>query len=112
MPKLLEIESAAGPLLFQLPARPGEVAAISKTGDVIDKIGASMGELLGIVSGVAKGFSSAIADSPVETAELEFGLSFTAKGKLYVVETEAQGAIRVQLTVRPGGSPTTTVDER
>jgi Trypsin-co-occurring domain 1 len=105
MPKLLELNSPVGPVLFQVPAQPGEVAAIGRTGEIVEKIAASMGEVLGIVSGVAEGFSAALAGSPVESAELEFGLQFTAKGKLYIVETEAQGSIRVQLTVKPRERP-------
>jgi len=101
MPKLLELESPVGPVLFQIPAQSGEVAAIGKTGEIVEKIAESMGDVLGVVSGVARGFSAALVGSPVESAELEFGLQFTAKGKLYVVETEAQGSIRVKLTVKP-----------
>jgi hypothetical protein len=104
MPKLFEFESGEGTVLIQAPTPPGEVAAVGRAGEVVDKVAASIGEVLGVVSGIARGFSDALKDAPVESAELEFGLQVTAKGRLYVVETEAQGAIRVQLTVRPGGT--------
>lgn len=99
MPKLLELDAAEGTVLFQIPVGAAEVEPVGKTGEVIQKIGKSMGEVLGIVGGIAQGFHDAIKDAPVETAELEFGLQFTAGGRLYVVNLEAQGAIKVTLTV-------------
>jgi hypothetical protein len=106
MPKLFEFESGEGAVLIQAPTAPGEVAAVGRAGEVVAKMATSVGEVLGIVSGIAQGFSDALRDAPVESAELEFGLQVTAKGRLYIVESEAQGAIRVQLTVRPGGGTT------
>jgi Trypsin-co-occurring domain 1 len=102
MPKLLELDVPGGTVLFEVPATGAEVAAVSRTGEVVEKITKSMGEVLGVVGGIAKGFHDAIKDAPVETAQLEFGLQFTAKGRLYVVEAEAQGAIKVTLTVSHG----------
>jgi hypothetical protein len=100
MTKLLQFDGET-PILIQAPATPDDVAPISRAGDVVQKINESMAGVLGIVSGIAHDFSAALADAPVESAELEFGLQVTAKGKLYVVESEAQGAIRVQLTLNP-----------
>jgi hypothetical protein len=102
MPKLLEFDVDGGTALFEAPAGAGEITAVSKTGEVVEKISRSLGELLGIVGIIAKGFSEAIKDAPVETANLEFGLQFTAKGRLYVVDLAAQSAIKVTLTVTPG----------
>lgn len=102
MPKLLEVDADRGTALFALPVGTSEIAAVSKTGEVIEKVSRSVGEILGIVGSIAQGFSDAIKDAPVETAELEFGLQFTAQGRLYVVELAAQSAIKVTLTVTPG----------
>ncbi len=102
MPKLLEFDAADGTALFQVPAGAGEIAPVSKAGEVVEKVSKSLGEILGIVGNVAGGFSEAIKDAPVEKATLEFGLQFTAKGRLYVVDLSAQSAIKVTLTVTPG----------
>jgi hypothetical protein len=102
MPKLLELDAAGGTVLFQVPAGEAEVEAVSRTGEVVKKIAKSMGEVLGIVGGIAQGFHDAIKDAPVESAELEFGLKFTAAGRLYVVDLEAESAIKVTLTVKGG----------
>lgn len=105
MVKLLELDSEVGPVLFEVPASPGEVVPVGRASEAVEKIAASMGDVLGLVSGVARGFAAAIADSPADSAQLEFGLQFTAKGKLYVVETEGQASIKVTLTINPARTP-------
>jgi hypothetical protein len=102
MPKLLEFESSDGPVLFQVAPAQNEVAAVSKAGEVVEKVASTMGEVLAVAARVAEGFHEAIREAPVDKATLEFGLQFTAKGRLYVVESEAQGAIKVTLDVTPG----------
>jgi hypothetical protein len=102
VPKLLELDAAEGTVLFQVPAGDAEVSAVSRTGEVVEKIAKSLGEVLGVVGSVAQGFHDAIKDAPVQTAQLEFGLQFTAKGRLYVVDLEAASAIKVTLTVNCG----------
>ena len=103
MPKLLELDAAEGTVLFQVPAGDGEVSAVSRNGPpVVEKIAKSVGEVLGVVGGIAQGFHEAIKDAPVETAQLEFGLQFTAKGRLYVVDIGGESSIKVTLTVNGG----------
>ena len=102
MPKLLELDVAGGTVLFEVPAGGAEISTVSRTSEVIEKIAKALGEVLGIVGGIAQGFHDAIKDAPVETAQLEFGLQFTATGRLYVVDVAAQSAIKVTLTVGHG----------
>ena len=101
MPRLLELDAPGGTILVEVPAVEGEVSAVSRTGEVVEKIAKSMGEVLGVVASVARGFHEAIKDAPVESAQLEFGMQFTVSGRLYVVETAAQSAIKVTLSVAP-----------
>ena len=101
MATLVEIETDSGPVLFQVPSPAGDVAPVGRGRDVIEQIGEEMGSVLGLVGGVARGFEAAIRDSPVESGELEFNLQFSAKGTIYVVETQGQGSIKVKLTVKP-----------
>jgi Trypsin-co-occurring domain 1 len=101
MPFLLEFENPTGAILFEVPGAEGEIAPVSRSSEVVEKIAKSMGEVLGVVGGIARGFHEAIADAPVESAQLEFGLQFSVSGRLYVVETTAQSAIKVTLTVTP-----------
>ena len=101
MPKMLELDIPGGTVLFEVPVRDSAIAAVSRTGEVIEKITKSMGEVFGVVGGIAKGFHEAIQDAPVEAAQLEFGLQFSASGRLYVVDVGAQSTIKVTLTVTP-----------
>ncbi len=102
MPKLLEFEGPDGVTIsFAAPVTDEEIEAVGRGRDVVERVGRSIGDVLGMVSSLAEGFADAIRDAPVESAELEFGLQFTGKGSVYVVETETQGAIRVALTVSP-----------
>jgi hypothetical protein len=104
MPRLFEFEDANGTIYIEAPAPGGEIEPIGRGRVIVENVNRSIGEVLGMVSGVARGFADALGDSPVDSAELEFSLQFTAKGKLYIVETEAQGAIRVLLKIRPNGA--------
>jgi hypothetical protein len=101
MPRLLELDAPGGTILVEVPAAEGEIAAASRAGEVVQKIAKSMGEVLGVVASVARGFHEAIEDAPVESAQLEFGLQFTVSGRLYVIDTAAQSAIKVTLSVAP-----------
>jgi hypothetical protein len=102
MPKLMELDAPGGTVLFQIPAEDHEVSAVSRVGEVIEKTTQSIGEALGVVSGIAQGFHDTIKDAPVDSAQLEFGLQFTVKGRLYVVDAETAGAIKVTLSVVGG----------
>jgi hypothetical protein len=101
MAKLFEIDGTEGPILFEARRVPGEVSPVGRTEDVVEKISSSMGAVLGLVGDIARGFEQAVRDTPVESAELEFGLQFSAKGTIYVVETQGQGSIRIKLNVKP-----------
>jgi len=103
MPKLLEFGEDGETVLFQVPGKAGDIRAVGKTGDVIEKVTKSIGEVFGVVGGIAAGFSEAVKDAPVQTAQLEFSLQFTASGRLYVVEAQGQGTITVTLTLSPRG---------
>jgi hypothetical protein len=98
---LMEFDTAEGAIVVQQPVPPGQVAPVNRTKVVVTKMEKSMTEVLGIVRGLAQDFATTVQNLPLESAELEFGLQFTAKGNLYVVEAEAGAAVRVKLTVKP-----------
>lgn len=103
MVKLLEFEGANGSVSFAVPAARGEIEAVGRGKEVVERVGKTIGEVFGMVSSLAEGFAEAIKDAPVESAELQFGLQFTGKGSIYVVETETQGAVQVTLKITPQG---------
>jgi hypothetical protein len=109
MAKLLEFEGPNGSVTFAVPATDEEIEAVGRGKDIVERVGRSVGELFGMVSSIAEGFAEAIKDAPVDSAEVEFGLQFTGKASVYVVEVETQGALRVTLHVEPrsgGVAPT------
>lgn len=104
MAKLIEVEASGSPVRF-LVRLPGEsVVAVGVLDTAIEKLEVSLTELFKSVAAIATDFHTSISCSPVTEAELELGLQFTAKGSVYVMESEAQGAIKVRLTFRRGGS--------
>jgi hypothetical protein len=108
MPKLFEIESEQGTIYIEAPGSADEIEAIGRGREVVERVNRSIGDVLGMVSSVAHGFADSLADAPVESAELEFSLQFTAKGSIYIAEAESQGAIRVMLKVVPNGGTRST----
>jgi Trypsin-co-occurring domain 1 len=103
MPKLLEFEGDNEKILIAVPTPGDEIEAIGRLDDTIEQVGKSMADILGMVAGVARGFHTTLRSAPVDQAEVELGLQVTGKGRIYIVETEAQAAIRVKLVLRPSG---------
>jgi hypothetical protein len=106
MPKLLEFEGDGEQVLVAVRTPGDEIEAIGRLDETIERVGKSMTDVFGMVGKVAHDFYEALKTAPVESAEVELGLQFTGKGKLYVVESEAQAAIRVKLALRPAGTAT------
>lgn len=79
--------------------------AVSKVSEkaleAIEKAASGFDELLKPVVGMGLSLQNALQGSPVRQATIEVGVQFTAKGTLYVVESTAQAALKVTLTVAP-----------
>jgi Trypsin-co-occurring domain 1 len=101
MPKLLEFEGDDEQVLVAVRTPGDEIEAIGRLDDTIERVGKSMTDVLKMVSKVAYDFYETLKTAPVESAEVELGLQFTGKGRLYIVESEAQAAIRVTLMLKP-----------
>ncbi|MGV0583731.1 CU044_2847 family protein [Mycobacteroides chelonae] len=101
MDKYLEFSSQDGPILVRVAESPGDVVAVSRAEDLVEKTATSMRQAFAMAAGVAHDFHDAIKKSPVDSATVEFGVQFTGKGRLYIVESEAQCAFKVTLNVTP-----------
>jgi Trypsin-co-occurring domain 1 len=102
MAKLLEFTTTDGDGVVIASLAPGDdVQAVSRVGDAVQKVEKSLADVLSMVRGVAFSFREALVSAPVESASIELGLQFTAKGNVYVVGAEVQSAIKVSLTVKP-----------
>lgn len=100
MPHMLQFGEGDDAVLFEVPPPQG-VTAVGRQQEVLETVDRTLPQLLHSVGRMATDFETAVRAAPVETAVLEFGLQLSAKGRLYVVEAEVQGAIKVTLTVRP-----------
>jgi hypothetical protein len=110
MTKLLEFEDDGMQVLVAVPTPGDEIEAIGRLDETIERVGKSMADVFGMVGKVARDFYDTFKTAPVESAEVELGLQFTGKGRLYIVETEAQAVIRVKLVLKPAGSPAPSRD--
>lgn len=96
--RLLKFNTDAGEVLIAAPAPPGMVSPTGKLEDSIEAIQKSFDEALRVVTAIGKSFQSNLANTGADGAELEFGLQFTAKGTIYVVEAQGAATLKVTLT--------------
>jgi hypothetical protein len=102
MAKLLEFTTTDGTGAVIAALAPGDdVQAVTRASDTVQKLEKNLADVLSIVGGVASSFGEALTSAPVESAIVELGLQFTAKGSVYVVGAEVQSAIKVSLTLKP-----------
>jgi hypothetical protein len=105
MPKVIEFDNADGPSTLVAISLPGDdVQAVSKVTDrafeAVDKAESSFDRLLGPVVAMGSSLHRALQETPVQEATIELSVQISAKGTVYVVESQAQAAIKVSLSVR------------
>ena len=100
MPKMIQF-TGDEQIMFEVPPAAGEVSAVSRVSDVIDKIDGSVDSIFGSIASMANRLAVALRDTSAQTAELEFSVEVSARGNVYVVQGESTGGIRVKLTLAP-----------
>jgi hypothetical protein len=95
---LLQFQTDKGKVLIagQMPAN-----MVQPTGhleDSIEKVNKSLDSVLKMVTGVSESFRKVFDGLTADTADLELGLQFTAKGSVYVVEATGQAALKIKLS--------------
>jgi hypothetical protein len=101
MSKLLEFETEHGIVAIAVREAGESAQAAGFLDNVATKAKESLPQVLEMLKGLASSFEHAIADTSVESAELEVGLDFTGKGSIYLVASEAQAAFKAKLTFKP-----------
>jgi hypothetical protein len=110
MPKLLEFSVDNVGLLIAVPAPYEDVSAVGVLDDAIKKVDASLEGAFRTVTHLGKAFQQSLRDmTGVKVAELEFGLQFTSKGSVYVVEAQGQASLKVKLTLDAPASTSAAV---
>jgi hypothetical protein len=102
--KLLELNTEdGGTILVAVDVPDVSVGRVSAPGELpIEKVEASFDAVRDlIVHGcrpITKAFRTLQQESQPMSGEVEFGVNFTAKGSVYVVESAAQASLKVKIT--------------
>ena len=97
MGKLIKIQSDEGDVIIAVPTNESLVQPVSVLEDTIQNMQLKLNEMLPVVARIGKSFKGVVADSGAGSADIEFGLQFSAKGNVYVVATEALASFKVTL---------------
>lgn len=104
MKTILQIPATSGSILIQSADEDiSLVQGTSKLDEVIQNVSESLSSKLEVLTSVSDAVSHALKESKktFDKVEIEFGLSFTAKGNIYVVQAEAEATIKVTLAFDP-----------
>ncbi|MEH1949564.1 MAG: CU044_2847 family protein [Nostoc sp.] len=102
--KLLELNTEdGGTILVAVELPETSVGRVSPTGELpIEKVEANFDAVKElIVRGcrpITKAFRTLQQESQPVSGEVEFGVNFTAKGSVYVVESTGQASLKVKIT--------------
>ncbi|MEH1934309.1 MAG: CU044_2847 family protein [Nostoc sp.] len=102
--KLLELNTEdGGTILVAVELPDASVVRVSPTGELpIEKVEANFDAIKDlIVRGcrpITKAFRTLQQESQPVSGEVEFGVNFTAKGSVYVVESTGQASLKVKIT--------------
>jgi hypothetical protein len=103
VPKLVEYQAEGDPVLVLTKAPGEDVVAVGNLEDAIAKVEVSLRDQFRVIRRIADEFAAVIQGegSPVDSAEIEFGLEASGKGTIYVVETTGTATFKVKLTLTP-----------
>lgn len=106
MAKLVEMSTkSGGKVLIQISENDTSgVRPVTALDDAYEDAIQTLDEGLEQLYSIGRAFSGALAalGSTLESAELELGLQVTGKGKLFVVEAEAEASFKAKLVFKPG----------
>ncbi|BAZ41645.1 hypothetical protein NIES4101_76120 [Calothrix sp. NIES-4101] len=102
--KLIELDTGDGKTILvavEVPDMP--IGRVSSPGDIpIEKVDSSFGAVKDLIirgcRPITQAFQALQKESQPAFAEVEFGVNFTAKGSVYVVESTGQASLKVKIT--------------
>lgn len=100
MPGLIETPAGDSAVLIAVSGEP-DVVAVGSIDERIETIAETLCSKFKVIRAIAEQLVDALKEKPLplKSAELEFGLGATGKGKIYVVETSAEATFKVKLTL-------------
>jgi hypothetical protein len=102
--KLIELDTGDGSsILVAVDTQESAVGRVSPTGELpIEKVDRSFDAVKDVIirgcRPITQAFKVLQNESQPVNAEVEFGINFTAKGSVYVVESTGQALLRVKIT--------------
>ncbi|QSJ15686.1 hypothetical protein JYQ62_28365 [Nostoc sp. UHCC 0702] len=102
--KLLELNTEdGGTILVAVELPDTAVVRVAPTGELpVEKVEASFDAVRDLIirgcRPITKAFRTLQQESQPVSAEVEFGVNFTAKGSVYVVESTGQASLKVKIT--------------
>ncbi len=101
MAKLLDVSDSEGQeILIAVKSSEDQIHAVGLADLPVVKVNATLDDALRRARGVSKSFVAAMKDLPIDEAELEFGLAFTAKGNIYIAEAEAEASLKITIKLK------------
>ena len=99
MPKIISIEGPQGPIQFAARASGESISAVGVLDDRVVKVETSLEKVFSTARSIGDAAYAAFSasETPPKSYEVEFGLEFTARGNIYVVESKAAATIKVKL---------------
>lgn len=101
--KLLKLTTEdGGTILVAVEVPEGAVTRITKSGELpIEKVDQKFDDLKEVIlrscRPLTKAFQVLHQQGQAASAEVEFGLNFTAKGNIYLVESASEAALKVKV---------------
>jgi len=100
--KLIELENG---LVMEVDVPQREVENISSSGNVVEKVKASMATvekmLVQSVEPIVNAYKTLNQEVVLEKAEVEIGIGFSAEGNIFVAKGNANANLKVKLVLKP-----------
>ena len=100
--KLIALENG---LVMEVDVPESEIEMISSSGNVVEKVKASMGTvetiLVQSVEPIVNAYGALSQKIELEKAEVEIGIGFSAEGNIFVAKGNANANLKVKLVLKP-----------
>lgn len=101
MAKLLEFPAEGGAVIIAVRESQDAVAPVGVGDKARQRMDESLDNVLAMVNSVARSFHASLKGAPVDSGQIQFGLQFTTKGSVYILEAGAGATLTVTLTTAP-----------
>jgi hypothetical protein len=98
MAGLVALKAGDTNVLIAVRRNPNDITPVANIDDKINDAADTLQSKFEVIRGIALDLANALkSTNQIKEAELEFGLSLSGKGNLYVVETTVEATFKVTL---------------